>query len=167
MNRGICMSSKNKFNWWLVVIALIVIVLVYIGVSKIIEKNKLPPRETVYCYFNTSLFDAIPRDQCGLLKIVSRDIAQIGIEEFQKFGQCSKLLDELPGCEGEVYHFGRYPLKEFCDDPGCNTDGVICAAYHIKYHNESQYKEMFEASFTEPNLASREELMERMNKCNA
>ena len=166
MSRVKVMSAgKNKFNWKFVGIWLAIIVILYFIASFVIEKNKQPQKETMYCYFNVSLEDSIPRDECGILKIVSRDISQIGIDKFNQFGQCSKMLDELQKCEGEVYHFSKYDLKEFCSEPDCNVDGIICSAFFIKYHNESEYRKVYEESFTEPNIVSKDILMKRIDRC--
>jgi len=158
-------TKKNEFNWKLVGISLAIIVILYFAASFVIAKNKQPKRETMYCYFNVSLEDSVPRDECGILKVTSTEIAKTGIEEFERFGQCSKSLDELPECEGETYLFIKYDLKEFCKEPGCNVDGVICSAFFIRYHNESEYKKVYERGFTESNIDSKEMLMKMIDKC--
>ncbi len=166
MSRVRVMSiEKNKFNWKLVGISLAIIVVLYFTLSFVIAKNKQHPKETVYCYFNASINDSVPRDECGILKIVSRDIQKEEIDEFNRFGKCSKLLDELPKCGGETYLFSKYNLKEFCKEPGCNVDGVICSAFFINYHNESEYRKMYEESFTESSITSGESLMKMIDKC--
>lgn len=159
-------QKQHKFNWKLVIISFIIIIILYFVISEMIKKNKLS-KQTMYCYFNTSLQDDVPRDQCGMFKIISKNINQVKVEEFKRFGNCSQSLDEIPSCEGEgnVFHFSRNKLRDFCSDPACNVEGVICTAFYIDYHNESQYRESFESLFTEPNLKSRDELNKKLNEC--
>ena len=155
-------QKKDKFNWKVVVIALVIIITAYLVISAAITESK---RETVYCYFNISLYDDVPRDECGIFKVVSMDIGQIGIEEFRRFGVCSDSLSDLPGCDGEKYLFSKYKLKDFCKDPGCKADGVICSAFFVRYHNESDFRNVYEESFTESDISSEELLMEKIDKC--
>lgn len=161
--------QNKKFNWKVVLPSLAVIIIVYFIASYAIEQYKLPERTVVYCQFNTTIDDAMPRDQCAYVKIISRDINDVDIHKFEKFGRCSESLDNLPTCEGDTYHYSKYRLKDICDGENCdNVDGVACNAFYIVYHdvNDTDREEFEQNYFVKANLESEELLMEEFNKCN-
>ena len=160
-------ESKNKVNWKLVLISFAIIALAYVAISGIM---KIPDRVTAFCQFNTTIYDSAARDQCGIIKVVSSDINDVKIHEFEKFGKCSEKLKDLPECEGfETYHFSKYNLKDLCDKENCEVDGVICNAFFITYHNSnnSNRNEFEQKFFTEVNIESKEKLMQVFNDCDA
>ena len=163
-------QENKQFNWKLVLIALAVIVALYFAADYAIEQYNLPEKVTAYCQFNTTVNDDMPRDQCGYMKVVSRNINNVNIHEFEKFGKCSESLDNLPQCEGTTYHYSKYRLKDLCEGQDCDDiDGVVCNAFYITYHNESDPdRQEFEQNvFVKANLESEESLLEEFNKCNA
>ena len=162
-------ENDKQFNWKLVLMALVVIVMLYFVASYAITQYKLPDRVIAYCQFNTTVNDDMPRDQCGYMKVVSRNINNVNIHDFEKFGKCSENFDDLPKCEGTTYHYSKYRLRDLCDGQDCDEiDGVVCNAFYITYHNESDPdRQEFEQNyFVKANLESEEDLMGELNKCN-
>lgn len=161
-------TENTNINWLFVVSAWVVIVVLYFVVNGIMHSQ---PRVTAYCQFNTSIYDDAPRDQCAIMKIVSRDIEQVNIHQFERFGRCSESLEALPICEGfETYHFSKYTLKDMCEEEGCKVDGVICNAFFVTYRSDidaTNQKEFEQAYFTEANVESEEKLMQMLNDCDA
>jgi len=162
-------QNSEKFNWKLVLISFVIIALAYVVISEVRTKLNQPPRITAYCWFNTTINDDVPRDQCGILKIISRDLTGIKIHEFEKFGKCSESLDKIPKCEGETYHFTKYRLKDLCEGKNCDTDGVICSAYFITYYdkNDPDRAKLEKNYFSKANIESEKILMEEFDRCNA
>lgn len=166
------MKQENKFNWKLVIIALLVVTMVYFIASYVIDLSNQKERETLYCHFSKIMSnDSIPRNECSILKIVSTDIDAIDMKQFLKenktFLPCSVSLDDLPACEGETYHFTQFTLRTFCKVRPCDIDGWICGAYYITYYdNNSINRQLYEElMFTEPNIESEEELMNKLDGC--
>ena len=150
-------QENNKHNWKLFIGALIAITVVGLTISGIME---LPPRTTVYCQFNSSIEDAVPRQQCGY---------NVNVHEFEKFGRCNENLEVLPDCEGDTYHLSKFRLQDLCDGEECSIDGVACNAFFITYYNESDpdRQELESLYFSKANLPSEEVLMSEFNKCSA
>jgi len=158
-------KPDKKFNWPVVLIAFVIIGLAYVALSGIL---KMPERTTVYCQFNTTIYDSVQRDQCGYIKVISSDISKVGIHEFEKFGKCSEEIQKLPKCEGfETYHFSKYDLQDLCEEDGCKVDGVICNAFFINYHdnNNPSRQEFEQGFFLKPNMESEDKLMQLFNDC--
>ena len=160
-------GEKNKTNWKRVIIRVVIIAAITLIISGIMNT---PNRITAYCQFNTSILDDAARDQCAVMKIVSSDINQVNIHQFEKFAKCNEDIKALPKCEGfETYHFSKYNLEDLCKEENCDVDGVICNAFFVTYHNaNNSNREEFESSyFTQANVESKEKLMQLFDKCDA
>jgi hypothetical protein len=165
-NKSLKTKKENNFDWKLVGYALFGIVVIYFIISYAIAQSKSVDRVTAYCMFNATINDDVPRDQCGYLKIITKDINQVNIHDFERFGWCKENFEDLPDCEGDSYNFGRYELKTFCEDENCDTDGIICAAYYISYHDESLSRQYLkETLFQEADLKSEEVMLEKFREC--
>lgn len=168
MNKGKC-KPHPKFRWKIVIPALIAIVILYFIASHLISIRYFEETHKVYCYFEKDLPDDIlPRHECAILKIVTKDIEIVDIKGLLKLKNlsvaCSTSFDEMPLCSGDSYHFTWYPLTAFCD--GCNVNGKICGAYYISYHNDTSFRGIYEEGmFTEPNQNSSETIIQKLKGC--
>ncbi len=164
-------AKSEKFNWKLVIISFIILIIVYMAISVYIERKKEVPRETLYCHFDKFINDTLPRDECGIIKIVSSDMDLVKIEKLKNWSKltgCSDSIVDLEKCDGETYHFTQFRLSTFCESKPCNTDGVVCGAYFITYYDGFKYRQSYEEGmFTEPNLESWGEVMGKLMECDA
>lgn len=160
-------KKDSKFNWKLVIISFIIIIIFYFAASHLIA-NRVP-KETLYCYFDRSLNDSAPRNECALFKIITRGV-DLNEEDFKNLDistDCSENFNDLPACDGETYHFTEIELSNLCTSPKfCDVNGLICGAYFVTYYNNNSFIKIYEElAFTEPNLKSEEELMNKFNGC--
>jgi hypothetical protein len=163
-------SSRNKINWKIVVPALIIITILYFIMSHLLAIRYFENPEVVYCRFEKDLInDTLPRHECGYLKIVTKDLESINMEEVLSLNisvECSEIFGELSECEGDTYHFTEFPLHVFCDVPLCDVDGKICGAYYVSYYGNSTWRPVYEEGmFTEPNQSSSATIIDKLKKC--
>lgn len=160
-------QERTKFNWKLVVISLCIIIILYFAASYFINKDKTV--NVVYCKFEKELLDSVPRNECGILKIVSDDFSLKDFDMYEELDMknaCSKKLGDVGVCEGENYHWAAWDLKSFCTEKPCDVKGVICTAFFVTYYEDdllarSVYEEMFLKTY----LNSSEEVMGLLAEC--
>ncbi len=151
-------------------VSFIIIIILYFVVSNII--SNWVPKETLYCYFDRSFDnDVALRNECALFKIITKGDINLNEEDFKNLEvstDCSENFEDLPTCDGETYHFTKIPVMNiyFCESPPCDVKGLVCGAYYVDYHkNSSRHIQIYESSFTEPNLKTKKELMNKFEEC--
>jgi len=165
-------NTQNKFNWKLVIIAILIMFIIFMGLTYLRNQGAFKSRGTIYCYFNNTLNESVlPRNECGIIKVVSYEIDRIDLDKFAKLEyatQCSKKLSDLPPCDGDIYNYLERPLHNYCDFTLCDVDGVLCAAYSITYHsNYSNWRQAYEEDFFTKANITQEEMNNLFTECDA
>lgn len=151
-------KNQKKLEWIIVAIVLLLIV-------GLILYSSLPkPRKIMYCHFEKNVSDELPRYECFNMKIISRDLDLINLEQFEELDittySCSKKYNEFPSCGGQNLYFTDYALDLFCEN--CSFDGFIAVEYFIDYYTNETWKiEQFEGIFMKEKFDSAEKLHER------
>lgn len=139
-------SRWNRINWNLIIMSILIIAIFVVGYTRYIKKD-----DVMYCHFEAERDDAnIPRSECFNMKIISDDLYDINLTQFNKLNftsfSCDKRLETLPLCNESNKYFSYYPLYLFCDD--CGVDGFIGVEYYIEYYTDDKNLiQEFEKSF--------------------
>lgn len=124
-------------------------------------------QEIIYCRFEKTIMELVPRDECMYMKIVSNDMEKVNISQFDELNyttyDCSENFDELDQCIGHKFFYSYYPIDLFCDN--CNVDGYLCLAYYDIYLADSEYIEYYEGLFMQNEFQTRQELTDWLIDC--
>ena len=165
-------KAKSEFNWKFFVIGIIILGVVYAGLSIATSKGVFRKEQVVYCSFEKSIEDDyLSRHECGILKIKTKHMNDIDFDRFYNLKydtKCSHNLDNLTKCEGETYHFSVQILVNFCKEYPCDIEGVVCGAWYITYGNNTTptLQDDYENNmFSLPDVESEELLLKMVERC--
>jgi hypothetical protein len=171
--KGTPMSGKSPegMNWPVVMTAIVAIAVLYFIISYAMAHGTFSERQTMYCYYERDMGrdPLLPRDECVILKIHSKDLDDVDWTKFfeqNMTSECTPEFNESWQCEGETHHFAKFFLDAFCTTQPCDVDGVICGAYYLTYlGNDSVWRQDYEEGmFIEHNL-SEEDMLSLLKEC--
>lgn len=152
-----------KFIIFLAVIALLLIAVLFYPYYK--------PRKVIWCYYKQNVTNSpIPRSECVYMKIISKDVKEINLEQFYNLNisdaGCFDSYDVLPLCSGDDFYFAQFDLSRFAQK---EIDGNLCVAYYItfydsNYTNTDYYKDIYEMTYSKVKTVGND-LKEKMINC--